>query len=331
MLFISFFELSERFPSGFRELKDKEKVPIASFDDASKSSGKAFEDEMPPIDFNRYSSTNIQPRDDTKEDFASFQTADDLVSFVYAIWSTLFLPAVENNDEYDQQYHYIVPKYADGGDNDVFDGGLVVIRMWLSEKPDIAGLSAPQQKLIDYSFSPPDSSRPRGQMCYQSYIPDAADPSDPGPSVDWWNAFSDACKTSFGTTWPTDPKDFSYSGRGCVRKGKNDKTCYPNPKNGAGWSGHYVADGCPYKIQCSDLVGRGGDGKSGAAFAHTEMCRKQRSLDGVYHGGIYKHSVDTSGYELRRAKRRQWRKRKDVNPVPNECGYFVIHPLSQAG
>lgn len=297
-------------------MKDGDNIPISQFGDVPKETRRPLEDGLPPINLSMYSNT-LHPRDDTEEDLASFQDADDLISFIYNIWTTLFLPAVEKDDDYDQQYHYVIPNSSDGGDADVSKGGSAIIRIWLSEKPDHAGLTAPPRQWEDFNFSPPNPHRPRGQMCYEGYVPDGADPNDPGPSEHWWNSFSDACKSSFGTTGPTYPKDFSYSGQGR----------FADPHNGAGWSGKYVADDCPYQIKCSDLVGWGGDGKSGDAFQHTETCRR-RTVDGVYHGGIFKHSFDDSGWELRRRGRIQ-RKKRDGNPVPMECGYFIIHPLGQ--
>ena len=347
---------------GMNQLKPGDKVPETWYDAEPQSGKRDFEDiDGYDIDVNSYMERSqddedfhsdseadniIYRRDDPHDDLGMFKTKEDLQGFMYQLWQTVFIPRANEKQEYDQTYHLFAPH--DVGQFDLVKGGMATFRIWLSEGPDDGNLMKPPLAPAVWSNwnmpgTIPTITRPTGQVCFQDFLPPGAQEDNPGPSVSWWNAFSDACNNAKKVDGKSTPKEFSYSGKG------NLVNCQPDPSVGAGWEGHYFADGCNKPVQCSDLVGKGGDGKTGDAINHANTCRGL-TPDKKYHGGVFYHVWDKdTGGELKRdegnstgtasgnvvMKRgvgdvKDWDElKRDVNPVPNQCGYWIIHPLGQ--
>lgn len=231
-------------------------------------------------------------RDDSGDNFCLPTQARDLNDIVYNIWQTVYIPRMETQGITDQQYHIAHTKT---GPFDISNGGSLMLRIWTTpDHPDLDRLKAPINGQGPSLSTAPNWNDPSpqvqaqnahsssdGMTCYDEWLPSGADPSNPGPTVSWWNVFSDACKAAFGTNRAATPRSFTYAGAG-----NGDNNDPDHRANGAGWKGEFVADPtCGRKFACSALVGGSGDGKDGLARKHVDKCRPM-AQDGRYHGGV---------------------------------------------
>ncbi|KAL9624275.1 MAG: hypothetical protein Q9160_001522 [Pyrenula sp. 1 TL-2023] len=224
-------------------------------------------------------------RDQREDNFCLPTRSKELNDVVYNIWQMVYKPRQASHGITSEQYHIA---HTASGAFDVANGGSVILKIWTTQdEPDLDRLKAPINSLPSLSEAPnwsdpktPTQRPPDGQVCYDEWLPTNSN-SDPntttsGPPISWWNAFSDACKASFGSNRAATPNSFTYFGAGLS----------DNPTNSAGWLGEFVADPtCKRKFACKDLVGGSGDGRAGLAKLNVETCTA-RAFDGRYHGGV---------------------------------------------
>ncbi|KAL9111870.1 MAG: hypothetical protein Q9227_003720 [Pyrenula ochraceoflavens] len=260
--------------------------------------------------------TRFSKRDDQYDERALPTSYADLESIVANLIRAVFLPEVAKTGQLAASYSLYDEGY--GGAYDIDNGGSLWMDLWLTKEPDLAQLNSPPHKsLPSWKYQAEKSSdKVSGQECFDVYVPDGVPTKDPGfdgtPSKHWTFAFADACKQAIGATGLGMPKDFTYSGPGynsnVGNKGGSDA---PDPQNGVGFSGTYHADGCESQIECTDIVGKNGDGSSGDLKNHFDTC-KSLTRDEIYHGGMFHHMKGGLAWN-------------------SPCGWFEIHPLGDQG
>ncbi|KAL9618012.1 MAG: hypothetical protein Q9160_007260 [Pyrenula sp. 1 TL-2023] len=317
-------------PVGFRHSGDK-KVCVGAIgnipnDPTSRhfltdSDCNPIGDGPPPATPRSATSTNTNtpvplPRHDEKhDDFGAPTRKEDFTAILYHLWKDVFVPRAGRG-----QTGMTFSLYHRGlaAANDLVAGGIVRISMWLTETPDFEALHAPALdetlQSPDWKYTPVDV---RNAECFEAYVPARASVTDPGPKGHWWNTFSDRCKAALGGSEAAVPRPFQYAGPGRI----------VDPETGLGWRGEYVPDGCTERIRCVDLVGSGGDGKTGDALHFAEMCRA-RTADHRFHGGIYYH------FTRQQADRSDEEDpyKGDVDPPQRPsapCGYMKFTPLGE--
>lgn len=258
----------------------------------------------------------VAPRDDVDDGVDSAMNYDDLENVIWSlIWMTFF-PAVQSGGP--STARYSLARHGHSSVNDINNGGLLLIDLWLSDEPDVARLatSFSPQDLQSWSYT--KGTPAQGQECYDVYVPDNTRVTrdyDGTPTKHWTFAFADACKNVIGKREGV-ARDFQYTGRGYSANVGNTKKKRgdphqdpqePDTENGLGFSGKYHADGCQEKIKCADIVGSNGDGLKGDLANHFGVC-KAWSKDHWYHGGIFHH----------------------VLPDGKKCGWWEIKPLGEA-
>ena len=286
-------------------------------------------------------SRGLRQRDDLEDHSCIPDSGDDLEKLIYNLWFTQFKPAVEAGQSESMEFSAFHEEF--GGPDQIHKGGQFVVKIWISEEPDWAGLGDPNVENYD-SYDFPDEDKAirslkdygytHGIECFTDARPVGSfnNKEKAGwPRTDWHYSVADACYQAWGKSGeaPHPTTGFTYQGRG-KNWDKDDST------DGLGWGLRYKPLGnCQRTLKCQDFTGLHFDAqdhghKEGGDLdnLYTTCTQPKVNPDGLFRGGRIYHQGRHGNRWGKERKRDAWDPDHPDDPfIFDRCGETEIWPL----